>query len=41
MYTMFFISMIFSVIILSNFLILMQGEAFTILGDRNANYTKL
>lgn len=40
-YTMFFISMIFSVIILSNFLILMDGEALKVLGEANAVYTKM
>lgn len=40
-YSMFFISMIFSVIILSNFLILMDGEALKVLGEANANYTKM
>ena len=40
-YTMFFISMVFSVVILSNFLILMNGEALEILGEANANYTKM
>ena len=34
-YTMFFISMIFSVVILSNFLIMMDGEAMKVLGDMN------
>lgn len=40
-YTMFFISMVFSVVILSNFLILMNGEALEIIGEANANYTKM
>lgn len=40
-YSMFFISMIFSVIILSNFLILMNGEALKVLGEANADYTKM
>ena len=40
-YSMFFISMIFSVIILSNFLILMDGEALKVLGEANASYTKM
>ena len=40
-YTMFFISMVFSVIILSNFFILMLGDAITILGEYNATYTKM
>ena len=40
-YSMFFISMIFSVIILSNFLILMSGEALKDLGEANAVYTKM
>ena len=40
-YTMFFISMIFSVVILNNFLILMGGEALKILGERNLVYTKM
>lgn len=40
-YTMFFISMIFSVIILSNFFILMNGEAIHVLGEANASYTKM
>ena len=40
-YLMFFISMIFSVIILSNFLILMYGEALKVLGEANAIYTKM
>lgn len=40
-YTMFFMSMIFSVIILSNFLILMDGEALKILGEANSHYTKM
>ena len=40
-YSMFFISMIFSVIILSNFLILMSGEALKVLGEDNAIYTKM
>lgn len=40
-YSMFFISMIFSVIILSNFLILMYGEALKVLGEANAIYTKM
>ena len=40
-YTMFFISMVFSVVILSNFLILMNGDALEILGEANANYTKM
>lgn len=40
-YSMFFISMISSVIILSNFLILMYGEALKVLGEANAIYTKM
>lgn len=40
-YTVFFISMIFSVIILSNFLILMDGDALRLLGEANSNYTKM
>lgn len=40
-YTMFFISMIFSVLILSNFFILMCGDALKVLGEANANYTKM
>lgn len=40
-YTMFFISMIFSVIILNNFIILLDGEALTILGEANVAYTKM
>lgn len=40
-YTMFFISMIFSVIILNNFIILLDGEALTILGETNVSYTKM
>ena len=40
-YTMFFISMVFSVIILSNFFILMLGDAIKTLGEYNANYTKM
>lgn len=40
-YTMFFISMVFSVIILSNFFILMRGDAIKTLGEYNANYTKM
>lgn len=40
-YTMFFISMIFSVIILSNFLIIMDGEALKALGEANSAYTKM
>lgn len=40
-YTMFFISMIFSVVILSNFLIMMDGEAMKVLGDMNEEYSKL
>lgn len=40
-YTMFFISMIFSVIILNNFIILLDGEALTILGENNVVYTKM
>ena len=39
-YGMFFISMIFSVAILSNLFILIQGEAFSFLGDINENNTK-
>lgn len=40
-YSMFFISMIFSVIILSNFLILMDSESLKFLGEANAIYTKM
>ena len=40
-YTMFFISMVFSVIILSNFFILMLGDAVKTLGEYNATYTKM
>ena len=40
-YTMFFISMIFSVVILSNFLIMMDGEAMKVLGDMNEEYSKI
>ena len=40
-YTMFFLSMIFSVIILNNFLILMDGQALKVLGEANAVYTKM
>ena len=40
-YTMFFISMVFSVLILSNFMILMYGDVLNVLGEFNANYTKL
>ena len=40
-YSMFFISMIFSVIILSNFLILMDSESLKVLGEANAVYTKM
>lgn len=40
-YSMFFISMIFSVIILSNFLILMDSESLKVLGEANAIYTKM
>ena len=40
-YRMFFISMIFSVTILSNFFILMNGEALKFLGEANAYYTKM
>ncbi|MBE6023876.1 MAG: ABC transporter permease [Cellulosilyticum sp.] len=40
-YTMFFISMVFSAIILSNFFILMCGDAVKTLGEYNANYTKM
>lgn len=40
-YTMFFISMVFSVVILSNFMILMDGNALKYLGDLNEEYTKL
>ncbi len=40
-YTMFFISMVFSVVILSNFMILMDGNALQYLGDLNEEYTKL
>ena len=40
-YKMFFISMIFSVTILSNFFILMNGEALKFLGEANAEYTKM
>ena len=40
-YGMFFISMVFSVVILSNFFILINGEGLKILGEANANYTKM
>lgn len=40
-YTMFFISMIFSVVVLSNFLIMMNGDAMKALGDMNEEYSKL
>ncbi len=40
-YTMFFISMVFSVVILSNFMILMDGDALQYLGTLNEKYTKL
>lgn len=40
-YTMFFISMIFSVVVLSNFLIMMNGDAMKVLGDMNEEYSKL
>ena len=40
-YGMFFISMIFSVAILSNLFILIQGEAFSVLGAINENNTKV
>lgn len=40
-YTMFFISMIFSVIILSNILILLDGEAIKLLGEANIMYTEM
>lgn len=40
-YIMFFISMIFSVVILSNFLIMMNGDAMKVLGDMNEEYSKL
>lgn len=40
-YTMFFISMIFSVIILSNILILLDGGAIKLLGEANIMYTEM
>ena len=40
-YTMFFISMIFSVVVLSNFLIMMDGDAMKVLCDMNEEYSKL
>lgn len=40
-YAMFFISMIFSVIILINFLMIMGSESLKILGEANAVYTKM
>lgn len=40
-YTMFFISMIFSVVVLSNFLIMIDGDAMKVLGDMNEEYSKL
>ncbi|MDZ7548855.1 FtsX-like permease family protein, partial [Clostridium perfringens] len=40
-YTMFFISMIFSVVVLSNFLIMMDGDVMNVLGDMNEEYSKL
>lgn len=40
-YRMFFISMVFSVSVLSNFLILMYGEALDFLNSVNSNYSKM
>ena len=40
-YSMFFVSMVFSVSILSNFLILMDGEALDFLNNVNSNYAKM
>lgn len=40
-YTMFFISMIFSVVVLSNFSIMMDSDAMKILGEMNEEYSKL
>lgn len=40
-YTMFFVSMIFSVVVLSNFLIMIDGDAMKVLGDMNEEYSKL
>ena len=40
-YGMFFISMIFSVAILSNLFILIQGDTFSTLGAINENNTKV
>ena len=40
-YTMFFISMIFSVVVLSNFSIMMDSDAMKVLGDMNEEYSKL
>ena len=39
-YSMFFISMVFSVIILSNFIILMNGSSLEYIGEINASYAK-
>lgn len=40
-YLMFFVSMIVSVCVLSNFLILMDGEILVYLGELNTRYTKI
>ncbi len=40
-YTMFFISMIVSVVILNNFFILINGQALTLLGEANAKYMNM
>ena len=40
-YTMFFISMIFSVVILSNFMILLKGNTLDYLGKMNKEYSKM
>lgn len=40
-YTMFFISMIFSVVVLSNFRIMLDGDAMKVLGEMNERYSKL
>ena len=40
-YSMFFVSMIFSVTVLSNFFILMNGESLKVLEKANAEYTKM
>lgn len=40
-YTMFFISMIFSVVILSNFMILLNGDSLNYIGNMNKDYSQL